>query len=240
MNKFVFTALFVSLFITGCNGSHSPPDMTGSYRVEIYGQAGTRFSNFVIAGGALVISDKSITKDKLPIVPDEEARANAVFNVYKHNLITHNKMQNYFYQMHTLTNYTNPESLNVCIWLRPGEIDTGFTSLSSFVLTSASVTKGEIYIPLFRSPDAGSGIGNIEKSGSGFQGIVETWFFHGTKHTSAYRLFAIRDNSVTMKDCLEDGVHVAIAQDYIDDAQSKAQEELFNWSSSEKKVKPGK
>jgi hypothetical protein len=240
MKKFIFIGLLISSLITGCNSSHSPPDITGSYRIEIYGQAGTKFSNFVIANGTLVISDKSIAIDQLPVVPDEEAKANAVFNVYKKNLVSHDKMQNYFYEMHTLPNYSNPEALNVCIWLRPGEIDTGFTSLASFVLTSVSVNKDDMYIPLFLSPDAGSGIDNINKSGGGFQGIVKTWYVRGTKHTSAYRVFAIRDNTITMKDCLEDGVHVAIAQDYIDDAQSKAQEVLFNWSSSKREVKQEK
>ena len=234
MNKSVFVALLASLFITGCNGSHSPPDLTGSYRVEIYGQAGSKFSNFVIARGALVISDKAITKDQLPIVPDEEARANEVFNVYK-TPDSHDKMQNYFYEMHTIPSYANPESLNVCIWLRPGEIDTGFTSLASFVLTSVLGYKDDMYIPLFRSPDAGSGIGNIQISMNGFQGIVEESYTRETKHTWVHRVFAIRDNSISMKDCLEDGVHVAIAQDYIDDAQSKAQWEIFNWISSKGK-----
>ncbi|HEY1772810.1 MAG TPA: hypothetical protein VGH91_06435 [Gammaproteobacteria bacterium] len=221
--------------LVGCGGNSAPPDITGSYAVRIFGYPTGKYAQSVVAYGVMVISEKPLTDEALPAVPPEEAKANQAWNTYTGE-ITQQRLQEAFAGAHYLGSYSDPKRLDVCIWLRKGEIDDDLTSLVSFVLTTHDADKGKIYIPLYRSPDSFIGIDSIRTISTGFEGIVNSRFdVYGHVDNTGQRFVAVRDNRVTMKDCLEDGVHIAVAQDYLDDGEQKARGELFNWFYNKKK-----
>jgi len=73
---------------------------------------------------------------------------------------------------------------------------------------------------------------------TGFEGVVNSKFYFGDGGgNTGQRVVAVRNDAMTMKDCLEDGVHVAVAQDYLNDGEQKARNELYDWFYNKKKPK---
>jgi hypothetical protein len=193
----------------------SATELAGAYRIVVYGapyEKGVDFSHVEAAQGVLVVTKLPFSQKQLPPEP---------------------KPAFAFYHYHLLG--IDSSEYNVCLWLRPKYMDDDITKDVSFIVTSYQVKSGNFVIPINRSPDSGIDIQDIKQSDTGFTAVAWS-YLAGPKPVSWQQsIIATRDNNISLRECLNDGVHVATVMDKYNIELVQMRESLDNWFFSKKK-----
>lgn len=189
--------------------------LAGAYNITMYGapyEKDADFSHIEATQGVLVVTKRPFSQKQLPPEP------RPAFAFYHYHLLG-----------------VDSSEYNVCLWLRPKYSDDDITRDVSFIVTSYRLDSGKYEIPISRSPDSGITIRDIKLSPNGFTAVADTFLVEASPPVGwKQSVVAVRDDKLSLEECLDDGVHVATVMDDFNHALVKMRESLDDWFYSKK------